>query len=41
MDSGAPAVTVGFPRMHKEAGERRDYLPNLVAAVADAGAGTS
>jgi alanine dehydrogenase len=38
MDSGARAMTVGFPRMHKEAGERRDYLPNLVAAVADAGA---
>lgn len=33
--AGNPAsVTVGFPRMHKEAGERRDFLPDLVAAVA-------
>lgn len=35
MDSGAPAMSVGFPRMHKEAGERRDYLPELLATVAD------
>jgi alanine dehydrogenase len=27
-------VTVGFPRMHKEAGERRDFLPDLVATAA-------
>ena len=27
-------VTVGFPRMHKEAGERRDFLPDLVATTA-------
>jgi hypothetical protein len=27
-------ITVGFPRMHKEAGERRDFLPPLLAAVA-------
>ena len=27
-------LSVGFPRMHKEAGERRDYLPPLVAAAA-------
>lgn len=30
----ARALTVGFPRMHKEAGERRDYLPDLVALTA-------
>ena len=28
------SVTVGFPRMHKETGERRDFLPDLVATVA-------
>ena len=28
------AQTVGFPRMHKEAGEKRDFLPELVRAVA-------
>ena len=38
MDSGTRTMSVGFPRMHKEAAERRDYLPDLVAAVADAGA---
>jgi len=27
-------VTVGFPRMHKEAGERRDFLPDVVASAA-------
>lgn len=31
-------ITVGFPRMHKEAGERRDFLPALMASVARAGA---
>jgi alanine dehydrogenase len=29
--------TVGFPRMHKEAGERRDFLPDLISAVAMTG----
>ena len=29
------ALTLGLPRMHKEPGERRDFLPNLVAAVQD------
>lgn len=38
MDGGAQVMSVGFPRMHKEAGERRDYLPDLVATVAAAGA---
>ncbi len=28
-------LTVGFPRMHKEAGERRDWLPELVAVAAE------
>jgi alanine dehydrogenase len=35
MAGDAASVTVGFPRMHKEAGERRDFLPDLVATVAD------
>ena len=30
-------MKVGFPRMHKEAGERRDYLPGLVGTIARAG----
>ena len=34
MAGTARTLTVGFPRMHKEAGERRDYLPDLVAEVA-------
>lgn len=29
--------SLGLPRMHKEAGERRDFLPDLVRAVADLG----
>lgn len=29
--------TVGFPRMHREAGERRDFLPDFVKKIADAG----
>ena len=29
------ALTLGLPRMRKEPGERRDFLPNLVAAVQD------
>ncbi|MDP3231879.1 MAG: hypothetical protein Q8N26_03815 [Myxococcales bacterium] len=32
------ARTLGLPRMHKEAGERRDFLPPLLAAAANAGA---
>jgi alanine dehydrogenase len=31
--------TVGFPRMHKEAGERRDFLPGLICTVAETGSG--
>lgn len=34
MVGDAPELTCGFPRMHKEAGERRDYLPDLVAVAA-------
>jgi alanine dehydrogenase len=30
-------LTFGLPRMHKEAGERRDFLPALVAEVAKLG----
>ena len=28
-------LTFGLPRMHKEAGERRDFLPELVATIAN------
>ena len=31
------ALTFGFPRMHKEAGERRDFLPPLIAGLARLG----
>lgn len=31
-------ITVGFPRMHKEPGERRDFLPPLIGLVAALGA---
>jgi alanine dehydrogenase len=31
------ALTFGLPRMHKEAGERRDFLPQLAAEVARLG----
>ena len=34
----APPV-LGLPRMHMEAGERRDFLPEFVAAADRAGAG--
>jgi alanine dehydrogenase len=30
-------LTFGFPRMHKEAGERRDFLPLLVGTLANLG----
>jgi alanine dehydrogenase len=35
---GAGAPTIGLPRMHLEAGERRDFLPEFVAAADRAGA---
>jgi len=34
----AVRVTVGFPRMHREASERRDFLPPLVGLLAANGA---
>ena len=34
----AGRVTVGFPRMHKEASERRDFLPPLIGLLAANGA---
>jgi alanine dehydrogenase len=34
----AGRVTVGFPRMHRETGERRDFLPPLVGLLAANGA---
>ena len=37
MERTSHALTFGFPRMHKEAGERRDYLPTLIHAIADLG----
>ena len=30
-------LTFGFPRMHEEAGERRDFLPDLIGAIARRG----
>lgn len=36
MDGGA-RLSFGFPRMHKEAAERRDFLPGLVGMVAELG----
>ena len=32
-------LVFGFPRMHKEAGERRDFLPGLIGALTDLGVG--
>ena len=31
-------ITVGFPRMHREASERRDFLPPLIGLLASNGA---
>ena len=31
-------ITVGFPRMHREASERRDFLPPLIGLLAANGA---
>jgi hypothetical protein len=33
----AHCLTFGFPTMHKEAGERRDFLPPLIHLLADLG----
>jgi alanine dehydrogenase len=35
--AGRAPLTVGFPRMHKEPGERRDFLPELVSLPARLG----
>ena len=37
MASGEPDLTFGLPRMHKESGERRDFLPPLVRTLASLG----
>ena len=37
---GNLSPTLGLPRMHMEAGDRRDFLPDLVAAADRAGAGS-
>ncbi len=37
MASGPRRLTFGFPRMHKEAGERRDFLPSVVGMLAGLG----
>jgi len=34
---GGQGLTFGFPRMRKEAGERRDFLPPLIHVLADLG----
>lgn len=38
MENGHGGLTVGFPRMRKEPGERRDFLPQLVDGLARQGA---
>lgn len=35
--AGVQDLTFGFPRMHKEAGERRDFLPSLIGTIANLG----
>ncbi len=37
-DPDRKALSIGFPRMHKEPGERRDFLPSFVARLARLGA---
>jgi alanine dehydrogenase len=38
MASGSGPTTIGFPRVHKEPGERRDFLPPLIGLLAGLGA---
>lgn len=38
MDERPSRLTFGLPRTHKEAGERRDFLPPIAGVIADAGA---
>ena len=37
MERRSHTLTFGFPRMHKEVGERRDFLPPLIHAIAGLG----
>ena len=37
MDESAHGLTFGFPTMHKEAGERRDFLPPVIHLLSDLG----
>ena len=37
MANPTPRLTFGFPRMHKEAAERRDFLPDLIEHIANRG----
>ncbi len=37
MERTSHTLTFGFPRMHKEVGERRDFLPPLIHAIAGLG----
>ena len=37
MERTSQPLTFGFPRMHKEVGERRDFLPSLIHTIADLG----
>jgi alanine dehydrogenase len=41
MERTSHQLTFGFPRMHKEAGERRDFLPPLIHTIADLGCAVS
>jgi alanine dehydrogenase len=38
MASTSDRISIGFPRMHKEPGERRDFLPPLIGLLAGLGA---
>ena len=38
MSSDARPLTIGFPRMHKEPSERRDFLPPLIGLLSGMGA---
>src|SRR5674476_611618 len=38
MADAARPLTIGFPRMHKEPGERRDFLPPFVGLLTALGA---
>ena len=38
METSPGRLSIGFPRMHKEPGERRDFLPPLIGLLAGLGA---